>query len=115
MTMKKVVEWICYDDAKEEDNTIGSLGGFFKDGMRWPDYVDQFVDEGKEYAEAIRQDVIDKHIRLTGEGHQSDSHGVPVFEDGKCALFSWRAWGDLMAGIWSTEENKDYNYMDFYM
>jgi hypothetical protein len=31
------------------------------------------------------------------------------------ATFSYRGWGDIMAAIWSEEENKDYNYMDFYM
>ena len=41
---------------------------------------------------------------------------TPVFDDGTVGSFSFRAWGDLMAAIWNTEENTNkYSYMDFYM
>jgi hypothetical protein len=51
---------------------------------------------------------------MTGQEHQYNS-GVPVFSDGKVATYTYRGWGDLMAAIWATEEDKDYHYMDFYM
>jgi hypothetical protein len=46
---------------------------------------------------------------------QREVEGVPVFEDETISTFSYRAWGDLLSAIWSEEENKDYNYMAFYM
>lgn len=54
-------------------------------------------------------------IREGGDWHQSDACGCPVFSDGTTALFSYRAWGDIMAAIWSEHDGKDYGYMDFYM
>ncbi len=38
-----------------------------------------------------------------------------MFNDGTAGMFSFRAWGDLMAAIWAEHENRDYGYMDFYM
>ena len=47
--------------------------------------------------------------------HQNDDHGVPKSDDDTVGLFSFRSWGDLMAAIWSEEEDKDYDYLNFYM
>lgn len=113
--MRKVVKWISFEDAEEREEAIGGLGGFFSNGMRWKDYIEIWNDERVFYAEAIRKDVLKNNIKLTGQEHQESNNGVPVFDDGKVGTFSYRAWGDLMAAIWSEEEDKDYHYMDFYM
>lgn len=107
-----VKDWISYDDAEGKDITIGGLGGFFQDGMRWKDYV---YDESEPHLQALRRAILKNNIKITGEKHQEDDNGVPLFEDGKVGLYTYRAWGDLMAAIWSEAEDKDYCYMDFYM
>lgn len=110
----KVINWISYDEAEGKVRSIDRMGGFFGNGMRCPDYI-AHSSGAIEYLEALRTEIIAKNIRITGEGHQYADAGVPVFEDGTGALFSYQGWGDLMAAIWATEENKDYNYMDFHM
>lgn len=110
----KVVDWIAYDNCGNYQDSVGGMGGFFKDGMRWRDYIDRYTDEAKPYFEAIRKEVIEKNIKINGAGHQFCDNGVPLFEDNTVGTFSYRAWGDLMAAIWSEHEDKDYNYMDFY-
>ena len=52
---------------------------------------------------------------LYREQHQNGAVAVPLWSNGKVDTYSFRSWGDLMAAVWSTEENKDYGYMDFYM
>ena len=118
----KVIKWISYEDAEIlskigmlKENNIGGLGGWFQDGHRWKDYIRRFKREAHPYQEALRREIIEKNIKYTGEEHQELSQGVPVFSDFTMATYSYRGWGDLMAAIWSTEENKDYSYVDFYM
>mgnify|MGYP005754663771 FL=1 len=118
----KVIKWISYDDAQElismdilKDNNIGGLGGWFKEGDRWLDYKNVFKEFAHPYQEALREAIIDRNLKYCGNDHQELDDGVPVFSDFTVATYSYRAWGDLMAAIWSTAENKDYSYIDFYM
>lgn len=113
-----VIRWTSYDKVEPSPRNIGGWGGFFAKGMRWEDYIDNFDDETAwkiPYFEVLRREIIEKKIRHCGQWHQSSLEGAPIFIDGTTGLFSYRAWGDLMAAIWSTEENRDYGYMDFYM
>lgn len=110
-----VREWTSYEKASELTESFGGLGGFFRDGMRWADFVDRYTDEGKVYAEALRSSILELKLRHGGDWHQEDDEGAPVFDDGTSATFSYRAWGDLLAAVWSEAENRDYSYMDFYM
>lgn len=114
--MITVVEWGQYE--VHEEQSLGWLGGWFnfkESGHRWKDYLENFTPEVHPYIEAVRQCVLEKGLRLTGAEHQYSSEGQPKFSDGKVLSLSYRAWGDLMAAIWSEAEDKDYNYMDFYM
>ena len=113
----KVIGWISYNDIEDymEDDCIGGFGGFFKDGMRWKDYIYIYNNKGKEYAEALREAILERELKCSGEQHQYGEGYIPVFSDGTIASFTYRSWGDLMAAVWSEEENKDYNYMHFYM
>ncbi len=52
--------------------------------------------------EALREDVIARGIKMSGPETQSRADGVPVFEDGRVALFTFRAWGDFVAAVWNT-------------
>ena len=116
--IRKVIAWISYDNSRDKEEAVGGLGGYFnfhKGGMRWKDYINNWSDKGKSYIEAIRESVLERGSLMTGAEHQGSLNGVPLFDDGKIGSFSYRAWGDLMAAIWSEAENKDYNYMDFYM
>lgn len=107
-----VVDWISYDEAERMPESIGGgHGGCFRGGMRWCDLFDQ---EAGPHATALRQEILRKRLKRGGRWHQTDPHGVPKFSDGTVGLFSYRAWGDFLAAVWSTEEDKDYHYMDFY-
>lgn len=108
----KVVDWIGYDDANEYEESIGGMGGWVK-GHKWPDYIDAIKDEFKPYYEAVRESVIEHDIRRGGFWHQQGGDGVPLFSDNTVACFSMRAWGDLMAAIWNTEEDVDFSYIHF--
>lgn len=115
----KVVGWVHSEyPFKSEDAIIGGLGGFFnwkEKGMRWKNYLYTQPGEWHPYLEALRKEIIENEIKITGETHQYANSGTPLFSDGKIGCWSFRGWGDLMAAIWSEEENKDYTYMDFYM
>lgn len=122
----KVVDWISEEASADKETAIGGMGGWFgtkpgegeehwNAGHRWKDYIEALREEFRPYAEAIRESVLERGIRYTGEDHQNRDDGVPLFEDGKVGSFTWRAWGDIMAAIWSEKENKNYTYMDFYM
>lgn len=124
-----VEKWISYQESEGmPESPTPIFGGFFgfnaiasngetgiKEGERWKDYINSFVDDSRPYLEALRKSVLDKKRKYTGEEHQNAKDGVPLFSDGTVCTMSWRAWGDLMAAIWSEEEGKDYCYMDFYM
>lgn len=120
-----VIKWVSSEEIDQfKEAPTPELGGFFgwakegggrDTGKRWDDYIKAFKPEARPYLEAIRKSVLERKLTYTGDDHQNQPDGCPVFNDNTVTLMSWRAWGDLMAAIWSTEENKDYCYMDFYM
>lgn len=112
----KLIGWISWDEAeKKTENNAGGLGGWVK-GQNFDDYLAEHVDTAKPYLQAIRDSVVEKGIRYTGRDHQNRLDGTPLFSDDTVSMFSYRAWGDLMAAIWNSEEpGANYEYMDFYM
>ena len=124
MNKRKVVKWVPLKEVSDKEVAIGGAGGFFnagmihedvdKMGMRWNDYLKYLSEEEKPYAEAIRSKVITDSLRIDGMGHQHGGY-TPLFDDGTIGFFSLRSWGDIMAAIWSDEEDKNYSYMEFYM
>jgi hypothetical protein len=119
---REKIRFVSYKEAEGmPESSLYPLGGFFKDGMRLKNYIDAFFlksDKPKNYCRlmSLFYAITENNIRCTGDRHQSDLvESCPVFEDGTCATYSYRAWGDLMAAVWSEYENKDYSYMDFYM
>jgi hypothetical protein len=124
--MIKIAEWIGDDEADKYKESVGGMGGFFNAGhihdskpkqknMRWKDYLAVFDKEYHKYLEAIRRNVLENDLKLSGHDHQWSGAGIPLFSDKTVGRFSMRAWGDLMAAIWSEKEDRDYNYMNFYM
>lgn len=112
----KEIKFVTYEEAsKMEESGFGGTGGWFKDGQRWTDYLDRFELHTHPTLEMLRESIIKNKIRCTGDEHQNGFISCPVFPDGKVATYSFRAWGDLMAAVWSEHDNKDYNYMTFYM
>lgn len=117
----KVIDWICFDSGKEEA-PIGGMGGWFNSNnihdkpnetaMVWQDYLDAFEEVSHPYLEALKKEILDNKLELTGQDHQNGN--VPLFSDDKVGEFSYRAWGDLMAAIYSTKE-KPLTYMEYYM
>jgi len=110
----KVIDWVDGDDY-EVEAPLGGLGGWFGEGDRWEDYLAIWDEVCIPYAEALRESIIENNIRFGGDTHQTEYGGTPLFDDGSVASFSFRGWGDLLAAVWSSEEDKDYSYMDFYM
>ena len=110
----KVIGWISYEEAEQYESVLPGLGGFFSRGMRWPEFIAAWSPQYVPYYEALREAVLERGLRYNGGMHQSAVDGTPVFSDGTVGLFSFRAWGDLMAAIWSSAEDEDYHYMDFY-
>jgi hypothetical protein len=110
----KVIKWISSEEADKLETSIGGLGGWFSEGHRWGDYLAILSKNQIQYAEALREDIIKRQIKESGSWHQNSDIGTPVFEDNTIGSFSFRAWGDLLAAIWSTEENRDSHYMEFY-
>jgi hypothetical protein len=114
---RRVIRWAGFVETKKMDISIGGLGGWFgfdKKGQRWKDYIEEIREDLIPYAEAIKESVIENNIRYTGIEHQNVGDGVPIFDDNTIGSFTFRAWGDIMAAIWSDIDNKDYNYMDYY-
>jgi hypothetical protein len=100
-----VVEWISDKDVSSKEEAVGGFGGWFgydednpdceklsKAHHRWKDYIEIWKPEAQPYLEAIRASVLENALRLSGEQHQNDEKGVPLFSDGKVATFSFRGW-----------------------
>ena len=112
----KIVDWLTFEESEGYEESIGGLGGWFNwntTGHRWKDYLEHIPKELIPYAEAIRERVLENNLHFGGNVHQQTN--VPLFDNNTVGSFSYRAWGDIMAAIWSEAENKDYSYMDFYM
>ena len=74
--------------------------------------------EGSEFGQIIQlvgKEVLMNGYCFSGQEHQNASTGVPVFSDGTCLRASMRAWGLIMATIYSIVDGIDLSYMDFYM
>jgi hypothetical protein len=110
----KVEGWISSGEAEGKPESVGWLGGWFDDGDRWADYLGHFGDDVHPYLEAIKDDVLASGRFINGGQHQAGARGVPLFEDGTVGMFSFRAWGDLMAAIATVKDGKDHHYMEFY-
>jgi hypothetical protein len=114
----RVIGWVRYDSCagvEFSELDLGGWGGGIRKGHRWADYIADLDERRQPYFEALRADILARHIRRGGDWHQNDPGGVPVFDDGCIVALTYRAWGDLMAALWATQDGCDYEYMDFYM
>ena len=110
------IKFVTYSEsANYPESGFGGMGGFFDNGMRWKDYLKIWKEEYHSDLENLRTAIVENKIRFTGEQHQNGTQSCPVFTDGTCATYSYRAWGDLMAAVWSEHDDEDYSYMSFYM
>lgn len=111
-----VKEWISFEEADQyTENDAGGIGGWIK-GQNFDEYLTKYNSAYHPYLKAIRNSVVENGLKLTGADHQEAHNGVPLFSDDTVSTFSFRAWGDLMAAIWNSEEpGATYQYMDFYM
>lgn len=116
----RVVDWDGpFENVKEREHAFFVSGGWV-DGHSWSEYLEHMLasdDAGPgslPYLEALRREVLSRRLFISGEDHQDWRFGTPVFSDGKVANFTWRAWGDFMAAVWS-EAFQGLGYMQFYM
>jgi len=113
---RHVVEWTSTDAVEKRGlKDIGGWGGVIEKGHRWANFISAIDPAVVAHFEALREAILARGLRRGGDWHQNAADGVPVFDDGCTATFSFRAWGDLMAAIWAGEDGRDYEYMDFYM
>lgn len=113
--VKKWVKISEFKDFSGFDIMFIQSGGVVERGYRWVHYISLVEEWQRPYMEAVREEIIRKGIKWTGKEMQENPKGAPVFNNGKLGLFTWRAWGDLMAATWAERENTDYSYIDFYM
>lgn len=113
------VTWQSYDsfDTHETGFNLDNLRGSysFKERMRWPDYLAGFAAEWHPYVEAVRQSIVANNVWAGGNWHQYSVAGTPVVAGEHFMACSFRSWGSLLAAVWSSELNRDFSYMDFYM
>lgn len=114
-----IVTWQSYESLAADHSgfNLDDLGSSssFKEGMRWPDYRAGYDAEWHPYIEAVRQSIIKNEIWAGGDWHQYSPNGLPVVANSHFMRCSFRSWGNLMAAVWSSELNRNFSYMDFYM
>lgn len=91
----KIVGWTNFECEYPSRNVIG--------------------EEVREIVQLIGDEVVKFGYSFSGQDHQNALTGVPVFSDGTCLRASMRAWGQIMAAIYSAVEGINLSYMDFYM
>lgn len=72
-------------------------------------------EEFRDIMQLIGDEVVKHGYCFSGQDHQNELTGVPVFSDGTCLRASMRAWGYIMAAIYSEIEGIELSYMDFYV
>ncbi|HEX8658312.1 MAG TPA: hypothetical protein VF690_12290 [Hymenobacter sp.] len=104
-------------DTHEGGFNLDDLGGRddFREGMRWPHYLAGYAAEWHPYVEAIRQSIVADNVWAGGDWHQYSAHGAPVVANGHFMTCTFRSWGNLLAAVWSSELNRDFSYLDFYL
>jgi hypothetical protein len=81
--------------------------------IEWKPWDDSYFNKGinDEQYEFLKKEIVRLGIRNGGFWHQRE--GVPVFEDGNAFACSMRSWGGFMAEVWSEQDGKEYDYIDF--
>ena len=69
----------------------------------------------REVVQLIGDEIVQYGYSFSGQDHQTAATGVPVFSDGTCLRASMRAWGQIMAAVYSAVDGVNLSYMDFYM
>lgn len=110
-----IKKWVSRNEIVEGMQcSIGGMGGWFEKGHTWKDYINRIPKEAIPYAIALKQEIRKINLKEGGDWHQHQE-GTPVFSDGSYGSFSFRAWGDLLAAIWTDQKNNIvYCYLDFY-
>ena len=72
-------------------------------------------EELMEVVKLIAREISEHDYVFTGQDHQTETTGVPVFSDGTCFRASWRFWGMIMSLVYSGPNGEKLSYMDFYM
>jgi len=61
--------------------------------------------------ELVKNHIKANNIRISGIEHQEKY--LPVIDDKYVFLITQRAWGELMAEVWSVVDNVEYKYSDW--
>jgi hypothetical protein len=110
------VTWQSYDSTADLPGfNLSDLGAGNQIAPNWAAYLVDYAVEWHPHLDAIRQSIIENKVWAGGDWHQYSAHGVPVLSDGHFLGCSYRGWGGLLAAIWTSELEKHFTYMDFYM
>lgn len=112
------LRWISYreSEALPPELDRGGMGGWVN-GHNFAQYLETLeIPLDDPHYRLLYSEIVARGLREGGDWHQCADDGVPLFSDGTYITFSYRAWGDLLAAIWNTEEKTNrYGYMNFYM
>ena len=115
-SMRHVIGWVSTASIESRQLVdVGGWGGSVAEGDGWREFIAEIGEPFVPHYEALRRAIIARGLRRGGDWHQRAPDGVPVFDDGAIGTFSFRAWGDVMAATWATQDGRAYGYMDFYM
>jgi hypothetical protein len=56
--------------------SVGELGGWFEEGMRWKELLEASAPDYHPYLEAIREAIVRDNIRISVIEHQQTSNGA---------------------------------------
>lgn len=91
----KIVGWTSFDSPYKTEKCSG--------------------DKLQAMLDLIFDEIAKNNYVFSGEEHQNELTGVPVFSDGTCFRASMRVWGGIMANMYSGADGEELTYMDFYM
>ena len=86
----------------------------------WVDFDSEYPTrkyQDREFDEIINKIMVEigeKNYVFAGHDHQYGSCGAPLLSDGTCFRASMRAWGYIMASVYSGPNGEKLSYMDFY-
>lgn len=110
-----ITHWLPFKEAQLLPQIPWGWVREFPDPCDWPTYLDCIAPDTAPYVSALRAAIIAQNIRFGGDWHQNAPNGAAIFSDGKSFCTSMRAWGRLLAAIWTSEDGSSYRYVDFYM
>jgi hypothetical protein len=82
----------------------------YNNSNKYQDIEDSGLDFNECY-DLVKEYCLTNRVRISGVDYQLE--GLPVIDDKYVFLVTQRAWGDLMAEVWSVVDGVRYRYVDW--